>query len=284
MASKSIQTIPIDKVRRGTDIRSQTGTDKRAELAATLRDNGQLVPVIVWPDSDGFYLLDGHCRVDALAELGCSTVEAQVLDQPPSRAEALVQALICNTQREELSSLELAQAIYELREETGWTATQSAARLGMSDTTVSRLLSLLALPEPIQEFIRSGRLAASTAAELVKVADPAKQAELAQAAVNGELSRDAASAQVKRAKRNVENGSKPRTRKQKRAVMPLGDGRSVTVSGKGLSLERLIAWLEELLAKARKARTQGWELAALAKSLRTQSKNRLAEEQHDVAV
>lgn len=81
-------------------------------------------------------------------------------------------------------------------------------------------MSSTLIGKPIQELVRSGQLAASTAAELAKVADPAMQAQLARAAVNGKLSRDAASGEVKRARRGVRSGPKSWTRKPKRAVIP----------------------------------------------------------------
>jgi hypothetical protein len=52
----------------------------------------------------------------------------------------------------------------------------------------------------------------------------------------------------------------------------LGGGRSVSVSGEGLTLEKLIAWVEEFLSRARKARTQGWELAKFIRTLKDECK------------
>jgi ParB family chromosome partitioning protein len=249
-------------------IRDNADPSRAAGLVATLKD-GQLMPVIVWQDDDWFHLVDGHRRFDATVSLGFETIEARVLDKLPGEGEALQKALICNTQREALSPLALAQAIADLIEATGWTAAEAANRIGMSAPTVSRLLSLLLLPEPIKEQIRAGKLSASTAAELVKVSDPAKQAALAEKAVDGQLTRDAASGHSK-SDRSV--GTAIADTPPARIKMPLGGGRSVTVSGAGLSLENLIACLEELLNKARKARTRAWELGTLVRALKDQAK------------
>ena len=138
---------------------------------------------------------------------------------------------------------------------TGWSPTETAKRLGVTGSAVSRAISLLTLPEPIIAKVEEGRLAPSTAVELVKIGDPATQATLAEAAVNG-LTRDAVSAEVKRQK----NGqSKPERAPSplKRVTIQVGDGLSVTVTGEVLTPERVIAALEQARAKALREKDYG---------------------------
>ena len=52
----------------------------------------------------------------------------------------------------------------------------------------------------------------------------------------------------------------------------LGESRSVTVASSGLTLERFIELIEELLSKARRVRTQGVELATFIKMLKDQAR------------
>jgi ParB-like chromosome segregation protein Spo0J len=181
-----------------------------------------------------------------------------------SETAVIKQALIANCQREELRPLERARAFERLMKEAGWSAAELARRIGVSPATISRLLLLLSSPE-IARMVENEKLAADAGYQIAKVSDPAERDRLIEEASKTGLTRDAVAG---RAKRKNTNGAAGVTR----AAAMLGDRRTVTLAGPGLTLETLIAWLEELLAKARKARPQGLELATFVKMLRDQAK------------
>ena len=56
-----------------------------------------------------------------------------------------------------------------------------------------------------------------------------------------------------------------------RVTAKLAGGRAVTVAAESVDLDAFIETLEEVLGKARKARTQGIELGTFAKMLRDQA-------------
>lgn len=260
-----------------TDIRPDPQQPRRffdptsiKELAESLRQVGLQQPIRVRPDGDGFVLVDGERRYRAAQSLGWKTIQAVVEERPLDAAGALQRQLICNCQREDLTPLEKAAAIERLMRETNWTESQVASKLGFSCATVTRLLSLLQLPEALREKIAQGRIGASAGYELARINDPAQQAELAEQLIAGELTRDGLAGRAKAARR-ARSAAEPVLA---RGRIQLGDGRSVTVAGPQLSTESLIDWLEELLAKARKARAQGLELGTLVKMLNDQAKAR----------
>jgi integrase len=97
-----------------------------------------------------------------------------------------------------------------------------------------------------------------------------EKSEIAGQAVGGRITRDALSGSLK-ARRNG-NGAQSDATSPARVTALLGAGRSITLSGPGLTLETLITWIEELLAKARKVRPQGLELQTFIKMLKDQAK------------
>jgi ParB family transcriptional regulator, chromosome partitioning protein len=155
--------------------------------------------------------------------------------------------------------------VSDLIKAMGWSASDTAVKLGFSSAKVSRLLTLLTLPETIQEEIRDGRIPASSGAELSRIEDPARQAAVAGEIVAGRMTRDGVSGAAKAA-RNSSCQTDSST--VSRATAVLGDGWSVSVLGQSLTLERVIGIIENLLSRARRARTQGLTLPTFLKVLR----------------
>lgn len=125
------------------------------------------------------------------------------------------------------------------------------------------------MPEDIRTRVEEGKIPASAAYELSRVGDPERQSALAQRLAEGSLTRDSVSGAVK-SERTEEAAT---TTEVKRLTVPLPEGRSVTVSGSGLTLDIVIETLQELLGKARKARTQGIELKPFVRSLKEAASN-----------
>jgi hypothetical protein len=94
--------------------------------------------------------------------------------------------------------MELARLYRTVMDEKGWTSSQLAVKLGISNPTVSRTLALLSLPEAIQAMVDSGKLRATTAYEISKLRDyPKGQVEMAERAAKGELTCEQAMVEVK---------------------------------------------------------------------------------------
>ena len=185
-------------------------------------------------------------------------------------AEVLHRQLVANCQREDFSPVEKAKALAQLMEETGWSATQTALHLGFSNATITRLLALNSAPADIQKRVASGEISASAAYSLAGVIDPMEQARLADDVAGGRLTRDALVGQLKTQRRRSAEPSTSACPSRVTAV--LGAGRSITLSGSGITMDSLIQWLEELTAKARKVRLQGIEITTFIKMLKDQAK------------
>lgn len=136
-----------------TRIRSDS---RRARLAATLAQQGQLSPVLVHPDGEQFVLVHGYLRVAALQDLGEDLVHALVLEMSP--AEALLVAHHLERGRHR-SAIEDAWILRVLIDEHDLRLRDLAAKLERSASWVSRRLALVeVLPESVQEAIRRGLL------------------------------------------------------------------------------------------------------------------------------
>lgn len=157
------------------------------ELAASMKQDGVLQPVIVRPIERGEYeLIAGERRWRAAQMAGLLKIPVIVKEVADDRLLEL--ALIENLQREELNPIEEATAFQMLIDDLGLTQQQVADRVGKQRTTVTNSLRLLSLPPEIQSRVRDGELTAGHAKILAGLSNAELQAELARRAVRDGLS------------------------------------------------------------------------------------------------
>jgi ParB family chromosome partitioning protein len=276
MAERKIIKLRLDQIVCEDQVRKDfEDQEDLMGLGQTLREAGQLVPLLVRPQDSKevkngkFVVVDGERRYRAAKMAGLTELDAIIDESKPSPQDIALQQLLINWQRKDLNPVEKAVGISLVMKENGWSATQVAAATGTSNSMISRLLSVTTLPPEIQEKVRKGELPVSAAFELAKVDDAAEQAKLAGQVASGELTRDALSGQVK-GKKRPPSASTPTA--PSRVTAKLGEGRSVTVCAGGLSLETFISVLEEMLQRARAARPKGLSLDTFLKVLLDQSK------------
>lgn len=268
MKHEAIQYLPLEKIICQAQVRDKVADESLTGLARSIQEIGLQQPIRVRRDGEEFAVVDGERRLRAARLAKLCSMPVIIEERDLSEGEVIQHQIIANVQRLALSPIAQARSIVRLMETNGWNAAETAGRLGMSAATAARLTALLSLPAEIVAEVEAGRLPASTAYEIGKIDDPVKQAEIAAEAASGRLTRDVVSGHARKAK----NGVAQTEQAPSRFVGPLVGGRTVTVCGAGICLDALISWLEELLAKARKARTQGLELKTFMKMLRDQAK------------
>ncbi|MFP5364307.1 MAG: ParB/RepB/Spo0J family partition protein [Thermoleophilia bacterium] len=143
-------------------------------LAASMRDRGCLVPVLVDATGAGQYrLVDGERRYKAavLAELTELPAIARPADAGRDDAaregELLVDAVVANQLRAQLSPVEEALACRRLKSEHGLTVKGIAQKLQMTQVRVRERLAVLELPEALWPRIAGGEIPAGAIAALV---------------------------------------------------------------------------------------------------------------------
>ncbi len=270
---EQIQHIPLDKIVAEVQVRKEMDQEKLDGLAKSFKELGQQQPCRVRKVEDKFVIVVGERRYRAAKLAGLTTLAVIVEGKDLCDGEVLQRQIIENLQRENLTALETATGIAELMKATGWKVGEAATRLGISNASATRLLALLTLPKSIQDQVITGVIPASAAYELSRVEDSGQQQELANQFAAGRLTRDGLAGAIKaQAKSPAKGSTKGPSVATGRATAQLGEGRTVTVVGRSLSLEGFIEILEELLAKARKSRPTGIELGTFLALLKDQSR------------
>ncbi len=265
MFREVIEYLPVEKVECDPQVRKQVTDESVRGLARSMQEVGLQQPIRVRRDAARYVVVDGERRLRAAHLIKLPDIAAIVEQQSLDESATLHRQLIANIQRDDFPPCEKARGIQRLLEVTQWPLSEAAGKLGLSKGTASKLLSLLSLPESIQQDIEAGKIPASAGYELSRVGEPVKQAAMARELAEGRLTRD----QVAGAVRSELNGNADRTPVAlKRVTAPLGNGLSVTVAGEELTLEAVIEALQDYLGRARKARTQGLELKPFIRSLK----------------
>lgn len=168
--------------------RSSFDDQELEALAASIRAQGLVQPLIVTLDSDGTYsIVAGERRWRAARRAGLEEVPVVIRGDLDDRSR-LELALVENLQRSDLNALEEAEAYATLQEKFGLSQEEIAVRVGKGRTTITNSLRLLKLPQEIRELLRAGQLTAGQARPLLALGDRERQIALAEQAVREELS------------------------------------------------------------------------------------------------
>jgi ParB family chromosome partitioning protein len=174
----ALMTLAVNKIRPGKyQPRTRMDQEALAELAASIKSQGLMQPVLVRPvERDRYELIAGERRWRAAQMAGLDQVPALVREVPDEAALAM--ALIENIQRENLNAMEEAAGLQRLVQEFKMTHQQAADAVGRSRSAASNLLRLLNLAKPVQAMVMEGVLEMGHARALLAL-DGAQQVEAA---------------------------------------------------------------------------------------------------------
>lgn len=183
-AETSPREIDIDLISPNPD-QPRFKLDEQAldNLAASIRENGLLQPVLVRPAADRFQLVAGERRLLAAQRAGLMKIPAVIRKVPDS--QMLLLALVENLQREQLNPVEEAQAYQNLIDMLGATQEELALHLGKERSTIANALRLLKLPIAVRTLVTEGKLSPGHARALLAAGViPSEMARMAQTMVD----------------------------------------------------------------------------------------------------
>jgi ParB family chromosome partitioning protein len=183
----SVVEIELSRLKPGRyQPRTKWENEKLDELAASIREQGVISPIVVRPTDGGmFEIVAGERRFRASGRAGRKTIPAIV--RTLEDKDALAMALIENMQRSDLNAMEEAQGVRRLIDEFGYTHEQAAKAIGKSRPATTNLLRLINLADPVQRMLLDGEIEMGYARALLGLA-AADQLELANKIVKSALS------------------------------------------------------------------------------------------------
>jgi ParB family chromosome partitioning protein len=216
-------------------------------LSESVKSRGLLQPIRVrWnPELGKHVILVGERRYRAAVLAGLSSVPCTFIETELTEAEILEEQLVENLLREDLNPIEQATSFKRYMQLVGCHAKDLAQLLRVAPSTVTRALSLLKLPEDVQEQIAGGDIPAKTGFEIAKLRDDTDRKEVAEKVVAQKLTADDAAKVVRQKKGKAKGRGVTET-------FRLEGGIKVTVEApKKVTTEDIIRALELATAQAR---------------------------------
>ncbi|NMA68141.1 MAG: ParB/RepB/Spo0J family partition protein [Desulfitobacterium sp.] len=185
--SGSIQELNLKDIIPNPD-QPRKSFDKESleELAASLKSHGLLQPILVQPQNGKYLIIAGERRYRAAKLADLKTIPCLIHEG--TEQELAEKALIENIQRSDLSPVEEGLAYARLIKEFSLTQEEVAKRVGKSRSTITNLLRILQLPDPILNLINERSLSLGHAKVLLGVKDTSLQVLLAEKTVRDQLS------------------------------------------------------------------------------------------------
>ncbi|MCW8093420.1 ParB/RepB/Spo0J family partition protein [Alteromonas sp. ASW11-130] len=178
-----LSKLPIEYLKPGKyQPRKDMSPDALEELAASIRSQGVIQPIVVRKTAENCYEIiagERRWRASQLAQL--EVVPCIIKNVPDEAAVAI--ALIENIQREDLNAMEEAQALDRLMVEFELTHAQVAEAVGKSRTTVTNLLRLNNLNDDVKLLLEHGDIEMGHARALLAL--EGEQQSLAAQTVSG---------------------------------------------------------------------------------------------------
>lgn len=138
-----------------------------AELAESISARGLVQPILVRPSPDGrgWQLVAGERRWRASQRAGLHQIPAIVREL--DEIETFTIALVENIQRQDLTSIEEAEAYARLRDQLGYGQDAIGQMTGKSRSHIANILRLLDLPESVRALVATSQLGMGHARALI---------------------------------------------------------------------------------------------------------------------
>ena len=142
--------------------------DEIEELAASIKKDGLLQPIVVRPMAQGKYqIIAGERRWQACRYLKLEKIPVRIKEADEDKALEL--ALIENIQRSDLNPIEEAYGYRRLMERMNLTQSEVAQVVSKGRSTIANALRLLELPEEAQQLLFEEKITAGHARAILSV-------------------------------------------------------------------------------------------------------------------
>ena len=130
--------------------------DEIKQLAESIRENGQIAPIVVRKIDDSYELIVGERRWRATQLLKKDTINAVIIDADEKTSAVL--SIVENVQREDLTSMEEAESLERLIKQFTMSHEDVARYISKSRTHVTNIIRLNDLSDFVKDQLRQDNI------------------------------------------------------------------------------------------------------------------------------
>ncbi|MAZ49986.1 MAG: hypothetical protein CME65_15595 [Halobacteriovoraceae bacterium] len=146
-----LDNIRLEKITVKKQVRTKFNDDSIAELAANIKENGLIQPLVVHREGDHFVLICGERRFRAMSTLPDMLEAPCFILEDKTPEELMAIQFSENSAREQLHYIDQADSIFGYKKLTGASERKIQAALGISKSEVHRCLLIAKLPKSLKE-------------------------------------------------------------------------------------------------------------------------------------
>ena len=155
------------------------------QLAESIRENGQIAPIVVRKIDDNYELIVGERRWRATQLLKKETINAVVIEADEKTSAVL--SIVENVQREDLNSMEEAESLERLIKEFDMSHEDVAKYISKSRTHVTNIIRLNDLSDFVKEQLRENNISMGHARAVITLSND-EQSKIIREAIHKKLS------------------------------------------------------------------------------------------------
>lgn len=146
-----LDDIALDKIEVRKQVRTKFNDDSIKELAANIRENGLIQPIVVHREGNKYVLICGERRFRAMSTIEEMKVAPCFILEDKTDEELMAIQFSENSAREQLHYIDQADSIFGYKKLTGASERKIQAALGISKSEVHRCLLIAKLPKALKE-------------------------------------------------------------------------------------------------------------------------------------
>ena len=217
-SASGVTQVAVDLIQRNPrQPREKFDINELENLAASIREQGVIQPLIVAPGKNGVYILiAGERRLQASRKAGLKTVP--VVIRNATDQQLLELAIIENVQRADLNAIEEAEAYQNMAKEFKMSHEVIAQRVGKSRVAVTNTMRLLDACAAVKQALVDNRITEGHARAMLALTTAKAQENLLNTVVNLDLSVRQTEALARKY-----SGQKPATKKKSASSADVND-------------------------------------------------------------
>lgn len=146
-----LDDIALSKIEVRKQVRTKFNDDSIRELAANIKENGLIQPIVVHREGNKYVLICGERRFRAMSTIDEMTMAPCFILEDKTDEELMAIQFSENSAREQLHYIDQADSIFGYKKLTGASERKIQAALGISKSEVHRCLLIAKLPKAVKE-------------------------------------------------------------------------------------------------------------------------------------